>query len=113
MEAMLTFILGTILFFYLAGIVGRWALARWVQKKQREFEQQGGNGPYSRVYTWGSRGQGNRARKPEGEVSIQRTQAAEKRVSKNIGDYVEYEEVEVEATETTEIFEQGREPRAN
>lgn len=107
MEGFLTFILLSVLIFYLLGMVGRWALLHWVRKKQREFEN--GNGStYSRTYSWGSarardRESGGRSARPEGEVSIQQTHASEKKVNKNIGDYVEYEEVD--ATERTEQCE--------
>lgn len=97
MEAILTFIFGTIVIFYLLGIIGRWALVRWVQKKQREFAEQGAGGAYSRTYTWGGGGARESAKKPEGEISIQQTQSSEKKVSKNIGDYVDYEEVDTPA----------------
>lgn len=98
MEGFLTFILLSVLFFYLLGRVGRWALLHWVRKKQREFEN--GNGTYSRTYAWGSgwardRESGGRSARPEGEVSIRQTHASEKKVNKNIGDYVEYEEIDV------------------
>ena len=78
----------TILFFivvgiYLMGLVGRLALGYWIRKKQRGF---------SRTYTWGGR-KASRSR-AEGDVTVQQTQASpRKKINKNVGDYVDYEEI--------------------
>ena len=93
--------------FYLLGVIGRWALRSWVRREQRKFERSGGNpaGGFYRTYTWGT-GTGQReAQQPprqEGEVTVRRTHAEEKKVDRTIGDYVEYEDVEVGITEVEE-----------
>lgn len=101
---MLAFILYVILGFYLLGLIGRFFLRRWVAKKQKEFEANGGSpGGFYRTYTWGGRGKNTeKEQKPEGDITIQRTQISEKKVSGTIGDYVEYEEVEVNIEEKKE-----------
>ena len=87
----------TILFFivvgiYLMGLVGRLALGYWIRKKQREFAESGQAGGFSRTYTWGGR-KASRSR-AEGDVTVQRTQASpRKKINKNVGDYVDYEEI--------------------
>ena len=83
----------TILFFivvgiYLMGLVGRLALGYWIRKKQREFAESGQAGGFSRTYTWGGR-KASRSR-----VTVQQTQASpRKKINKNVGDYVDYEEI--------------------
>lgn len=78
--------------FYLLGLLGKLLLTYWIRKKQREFAE--GGGGFSRTYTWSSgRRQASRPR-PEGDISVQRTEAARGRVNRSVGDYVEYEEVE-------------------
>ena len=87
----------TILFFivvgiYLMGLVGRLALGYWLRKKQREFAESGQARGYSRNYTWGGR-KASRSR-AEGDVTVQQTQASpRKKINKNVGDYVDYEEI--------------------
>ena len=51
MDSVLSFIFFLIVGFYLAGLLGRLLLRRWIIRKQKEFEQ-GGN-PFFRTYTWG------------------------------------------------------------
>lgn len=81
-----------ILFFYLATAVGRLVLRNWLNRKQKEFEQMmGGSGAGGNT-----RRGGQRSTKPEGEVTVERTVHVEKKVNRGIGDYVEYEEVEIE-----------------
>ena len=80
----------TILFFivvgiYLMGLVGR-------RKEQREFAESGQAGGFSRTYTRGGR-KASRSR-AEGDVTVQQTQASpRKKINKNVGDYVDYEEI--------------------
>ena len=78
--------------FYLLGWIGRWALTAWLRKKQREFAS--GADPFSRVYTWGTRS-GARPSRPqsEGNVTVSEAEPQEKKINKNVGDYVDYEEV--------------------
>lgn len=75
--------------FYLAGLLGRLLLGYWIRKKQKEF----GGGGFTRTYTWGGRREAS-GRKPEGDVTVSRTQASpEKKINRNVGDYVDYEEI--------------------
>lgn len=102
MEGFLTFILIAILSFYVLGQVGKWMLRRWVARKQREMgEMFGADGGAFRQYTRG--GNGRREAKREGEVEVQRPVQPEKKVGKNVGDYVEYEEVECVSDEETSV----------
>lgn len=92
MDTILSFILFLIIGFYLAGLLGRLLLRRWLVRKQKEFEQ-GGN-PFFRTYTWGSgTNREESRRRPEGKVTIEQTRIIEKQVSGEVGEYVEYEEV--------------------
>ena len=71
---------------------GRLALGYWIRKKQREFAESGQAGGFSRTYTWGGR-KASRSR-AEGDVTVQQTQASpRKKINKNVGDYVDYEEI--------------------
>lgn len=92
MDGILSFLFFLIVGLYLFGLISRLLLRSWIRSKQKEFEQ--GGGFYGRTYSWGT---GNRTReqekRPEGEVTIQVPNTEEKKVNKNIGDYVDYEEV--------------------
>lgn len=90
MEGFLTFILVAVLSFYLIGWLGRMLLRRWVARKQREMAERfaGGAG-------FGAQQTGRKARK-EGEVTVQAKTATGKKVAKDIGECVEYEEVKEE-----------------
>ena len=109
MDWFISFILITIAVFYIIRVAGRYLLRRWIERKQREFSQQfGGDGGYTyKQYTWGRpKGQrgtsaSDRTRKQEGEVRIENLNPTRKKVSRDVGEYVEYEEVEVEYDETS------------
>ncbi len=93
----------TFVVLYLAGLLGRWFLRRWIMKKQEEFTRRfdGQGGATFRQYTWSSRqGYDRQPPKQEGEIKVQRTARQGKKVRGQIGEYVEYEEVEVEETRT-------------
>lgn len=71
------------------GIIGVLAFRYKMNRMRREMEE---NGETFRGYSWGS-GRAQQGKK-DGEVTIQRTQAAEeKKVSSSVGDYVEYEDI--------------------
>lgn len=97
MESFITFIFVSIFVIWLLGLVGRWLLRYWLQKKQRQFAEQFGGAQQQQ--TRGNRRQNRR----EGEVSVQQTVRVEKKVNKEVGDYVEFEEVEI--TEETKVEE--------
>lgn len=91
------FIILTIIGFYLLGWIGKKLLGWWIMRKQRQFADQFGQGR-GFTYTWGNKqgAGGTNAKGPrnkEGEVHVQQTQASHKKVNRNVGDYVEYEEV--------------------
>ena len=96
MDSVLSFIFFLIVGFYLAGLLGRLLLRRWIIRKQKEFEQGGNPKP-----------------KPEGKVTVEQTRMTQKRVSGDVGDYVEYEEIKVsrETESGTDADASGREPQ--
>lgn len=96
MEFILTFILATVLFFYLLGFVGRSFLRHWIRRKQEEAAA-GGNPFFQSGPSAGSRA---RRPRPEGEVIVRKGRASEKQVSGQVGEYVAYEEVEVTEVRT-------------
>lgn len=120
METFLTVILFIFVGFWLLGLIGKWLLRYWVAKKQREFQQQfGGDGNssgqgggafggkgFGGFYTFGGfpgggsadgrRAGETRQKKREGEVTIEgESVKTEHQVGKGVGEYVEYEEVEI------------------
>ena len=106
MDSVLSFIFFLIVGFYLAGLLGRLLLRRWIIRKQKEFEQ-GGN-PFFRTYTWGGGGHSRNAKpKPEGKVTVEQTRMTQKRVSGDVGDYVEYEEIKVRKRNRCGCFRSG------
>lgn len=106
MEEVLGVIFSIILIFWVLGIIGRMFLRYWVVKKQRQMEQQmrdggaggsfqsfgGGNfrGFYSTFS--GRPGEPQRSSKPEGEVTIEKSEQT-KATNHKIGEYVDFEEV--------------------
>lgn len=100
-ELMVTIFLGLWLF----GVVSKWLLRYWLLKKQREMEQQMrdggfaggsfGSGNFKGFYTnfGGNAGQQQQPKKPEGEVTIEKTEEPKKHVNSKIGEYVDFEEV--------------------
>lgn len=101
MEGFITFIFFTIVGFYVLGLLGKLFLRYWIKKKQREFQerfgQQGQGGAYGRTYTWGFDGNNRQQQKSsqnEGDVTVENiSNNSEKRISKDVGEYVDYEEV--------------------
>lgn len=91
-----------VLGFYLFGVLGRYLFRSWLRRQQRKFER--GEGPTFRTYTWGTRGgaarQAHPETKKEGEVTYSRVSRTERKISSDVGDYVEFEEVRITETET-------------
>lgn len=81
--------------FYLFGLIGRLLLRHWVMKKQKEFQQNGNAGGYTfKQYTWGTGADRTSQRATrEGEIKVEKTAGTHKKVSKQVGDYVDYEEI--------------------
>ncbi len=66
----------------------------------RRQMRENGNAASSRSYTWGTRAEWRA--KQDGEVTVQQTRnSAEKVVSNQVGDYVEYEDIHEEHAEET------------
>lgn len=80
-----------VLGFYVLGILGRLWLRWWILRKQKEFAEGSAGG----FYSYGSRShQKKRSGGREGDVTVEKMPGAgSKRVSGNVGDYVEFEEV--------------------
>jgi len=90
MEFILSFIVITVLAFYLFGVLGRALLGYWIRKKQQEFAQNGA-GPF---FQWRSGGNPQpRTAQREGEVTVEQTRVSQRKVKGGVGDYIEYEEV--------------------
>ncbi len=101
MEGFLTFIFFFIVTVYVLGLLGRMFLRYWLHKKQKEFEEQfgqNGGGFTYRQYTWGrgANRQRQENRKREGEVSVQRPAVETKKVNRDVGEYVDFEEIKEE-----------------
>ena len=87
----LYFVLGCILLVAVLALVIRWRF----NKLRRQVEEQFGRGAPGNPFDGGFDASGRSAR--EGEVKIYRTAGTpEKRVSKDVGDYVEFEEQKAE-----------------
>ena len=89
-----------ILFFYLL----QWAVRivlRWkINRIQREMAKNGSN-TYYKQYAWG-KNPGRQQRTPkEGEIKVDLRTTPDKKINDRIGDYVEYEEVEIIEDEET------------
>ncbi len=88
MEALLTFLFFLIAGFYLMSLLGRVFFSHWIRKKQREFTE--GKGDFFRTYTWG---RSERPKQTEGDITVSATRQTEKKINKNVGEYVDFEEV--------------------
>jgi Sec-independent protein translocase protein TatA len=85
----------TVIFFIVVGVYLLRLLFRWwIGKKIRQFQQRmAGNAAQGSAH-------GSSRRTPrEGEIRVETGAAPEKKVNNRVGDYVEFEEVEI--TETT------------
>ncbi len=78
----LTFLFFLVLSFYLIGFLLRLAFRWWIVRKSREFEG----------YAKKMERERSKAGKREGEVIVEQV-VAKKRVRRDVGDYVEYEEL--------------------
>ena len=81
-------------------LLGILAFRYYVYRMRRRMEE---NGETFRTYTWGTgrnRGNYENGSKRDGEVTIKSTGRKEKMVSREVGDYVEYEEIREERSET-------------
>ena len=98
----LSFIFFTVLAFYILGWIGRLLFGWWLRKKQRQMEEQlgqAGGYSYKKYNFGGKRGNARGSTRPEGEVVVETAAAPEKKVNRSVGEYVDFEEVEMEDTE--------------
>ncbi|MDD3108410.1 MAG: DUF4834 family protein [Alistipes sp.] len=85
----LTVLLSIFVIIYLTGLLGRILFSYWIRKKQREMGLDPSGG-----FSWGVRGSRERPRtQAEGDITVQKAQTQAKKINKNVGDYVDYEEV--------------------
>lgn len=83
MKFILSFFFFLFLFGYIFRLLAPYLMKWWIRKLQKKFTQQ--NGTYSQ--------QQQRAKK-EGQVSVEQSDnLKEKKVDKDVGDYVDYEDV--------------------
>ncbi|WP_047452619.1 DUF4834 family protein [Alistipes sp. ZOR0009] len=90
MEGFLTFILFMILGIYVLGFVGKLILKMYLRKVQKQFEGFANNAgaqyqQYSRTNT--------QDQSHEGDVTISQSGGQDKKFKKDVGDYVDFEEV--------------------
>jgi hypothetical protein len=98
MEGFLTFIFFLIIGFYLLGFLVRFALKMYVRRLQKRFGgAQNGGGAFFQNFSYGFGG--SRQASPEeshreGDVTITDSSAAPaKKIKRDTGDYVDFEEV--------------------
>ena len=101
METFLSVILIIIIGFYLVGKLLKIFVPIWIRKKMKDFEQ--GKGPFNNGGTGGANSQGawsnfgNRqsqeSKKEEGDVTITKTKDEDRNINKEIGEYVDFDEV--------------------
>ncbi len=88
MGAMLKFLFFFLLIVYLFALAGKLLLKGFVNRRTREFAER---------YADAQRQQQKQQRQQrhrEGEVTVERIEVKEKQVSRKVGEYVEYEEIE-------------------
>ncbi|WP_320054627.1 DUF4834 family protein [uncultured Acetobacteroides sp.] len=97
MEGFLTFIFFLIIGFYLLGFLVRLALKLYIRRMQKRFGGAGnGGGAFFQNFTYGfggSRQASQDASHREGDVTITSTASAEKKIRRDTGDYVDFEEI--------------------
>lgn len=97
METFISIIFFTVVGLYLLGLMGKFLLRRWILKKQREFQEQfGGQAGQGQSYRQSWSFGGNRHNEPskEGEIKVETSvNNSEKRIKKDVGEYVDYEEI--------------------
>ncbi len=101
LNVVLYIFMGIIVLVLIGVLMFRYRLHRL--RKEAERQGVGGDGNHSGAYGGfgrGANGRSRSARRPEGEVTVERTEASRtKVVSSDIGSYVEYEEIKEDSTE--------------
>lgn len=90
MEGFLTFILFTILGFYILGFIGKLLIKRYLRKVQKQFEGFANN---ANAQYQGTSSQGYNQQQQEGDVTVTQKGDQDKKFKNDIGDYVDFEEV--------------------
>ena len=82
--------------FYIALVLIGILIFRYrMNRLRRQMEEQGET---FRTYTWGG---GRNQKKKDGEITVQQTETSSKKVVSNeVGDYVEYEDIREETSES-------------
>jgi hypothetical protein len=97
MEGFLTFIFFLIIGFYLLGFLIKLALKLYIRRMQKRFGGVGnGNGAFFQNFTYGFGGNRQASQEEdhrEGDVTITSTANQEKKIKKDTGDYVDFEEI--------------------
>lgn len=78
----------------LLALVGLLVIRYRIRRLQRRMEQEAGQGGAYRTYTWGFGQERRKENRYDGDVTVQRTTAPRKKVSREVGEYVDYEDVE-------------------
>jgi len=95
----LGFLFFLLLGLYIFGLVVKLLFRIWFTGKMKHFRQNGGAS--FRTGTRGTEGSNNRSRRaPEGAVTVEQSAMQPRRVNRNVGDYVAYEEVETAEEES-------------
>lgn len=88
----LYFILGIVVLVLVLAVLFRWK----INKMRRQMEEQlrsGGFGPQGSASPFGAHGRQSNQQRREGDIKVHKTtETPEKRVAKDVGDYVEFEE---------------------
>lgn len=97
MEGFLTFIFFLIIGFYLLGFLIKLALKLYIRRMQKRFGGgENGNGAFFQNFTYdfgGNRQASQEENQREGDVTITSTANQEKKIRKDTGDYVDFEEI--------------------
>lgn len=101
MENFLSILFFVVAGFYLLGWIGRMLLRWFILSQARKMEQ---GGATFRGFTWSSGGSSNhKTEKKEGEVRVERKVQVEKKVNKQVGEYVDYEEVDEQKSDKNDL----------
>jgi hypothetical protein len=99
MEGFLTFIFFLVIGFYLLGFLIKLAIKLYIRRMQKRFGGfENGNGTFFQNFTYGFGGNRQASQEEkhrEGDVTITNSSNAnqEKKVNKDAGDYVDFEEI--------------------
>lgn len=89
----LTVLFYIVLTIWILGLLGKLAFRYIIYRAQKNM-QQGGGGAFYRSYTWGGTREQKQEATKEGEVKIKTPPVDQsKKISKDVGDYVDYEEI--------------------